>query len=191
MIPICAGQRPWGLKSAAESAVASKAGGGHVCNPSLNNDDVRLSWLSRPACATAGPAHGDRGRCDGASGAVVRASYLETAVIIDGSRDPIASRRFDELMRIVELRIEPVTHDQARIARDAYRDFGKGSGHRAGLNFGDCFAYALAKSAGEALLFKGGDFSHTDITPALSRLSDDVPSGHAGHVQESGLCGPG
>ena len=107
---------------------------------------------------------------------MVRASYLETAVIIDGSRDPIASRRFDELMRIVELRIEPVTHDQARIARDAYRDFGKGSGHRAGLNFGDCFAYALAKSAGEALLFKGGDFSHTDITPALSAEPDSDPA---------------
>jgi ribonuclease VapC len=60
-----------------------------------------------------------------------------------------------------------VTHDQARIARDAYRDFGKGSGHKADLNFADCFAYALAKSTGEALLFKGNDFSHTDITPAL------------------------
>ena len=55
----------------------------------------------------------------------------------------------------------------SRIARDAYRDFGKGSGHDASLNFGDCFAYALAKSTGEALLFKGNDFSHTDITPAL------------------------
>jgi ribonuclease VapC len=56
---------------------------------------------------------------------------------------------------------------QARIVRDAYRDFGKGSGHKADLNLGDCFAYALAKSTGEALLFKGNDFSHTDITPAL------------------------
>ena len=95
------------------------------------------------------------------------ANYLETAVVIDASRDPIASRRFDELVDVAELRVEPVTHDQARIARDAYRDFGKGSGHKAGLNFGDCFAYALAKSTGEALLFKGNDFSHTDITPAL------------------------
>ena len=94
-------------------------------------------------------------------------NYLETAVVIDASRDPIASRRFDELADVAELRVEPVTHDQARIARDAYRDFGKGSGHDAGLNFGDCFAYALAKSTGEALLFKGNDFSHTDITPAL------------------------
>ncbi len=58
------------------------------------------------------------------------------------SRDPVASRRFDELVDTAELRVEPVTHDQARIARDAYRDFGKGSGHKASLNFGDCFAYA-------------------------------------------------
>jgi ribonuclease VapC len=60
-----------------------------------------------------------------------------------------------------------VTFDQARIARDAYRDFGKGSGHKAGLNFGDCFAYALAKATGEALLFKGDDFGHTDVSVAL------------------------
>ena len=95
------------------------------------------------------------------------ANWMETAVAIDGSRDPIASRRFDELVQIAELQVEPVTHDQARIARDAYRDFGKGSGHKAGLNFGDCFAYALAKSTGEPLLFKGNDFGHTDITPAM------------------------
>ena len=63
--------------------------------------------------------------------------------------------------------IEPVTEPQVRLAREAYRDFGKGSGHKAALNFGDCFAYALAKSTGETLLFKGNDFGHTDITPAL------------------------
>lgn len=95
------------------------------------------------------------------------ANWLETAVVIDGSRDPVASRRFDELVQTAELQVEPVTGDQARIARDAYRDFGKGSGHKAGLNFGDCFAYALAKSTGEDLLFKGNDFGHTDIASAL------------------------
>jgi ribonuclease VapC len=58
-------------------------------------------------------------------------------------------------------------HAVSRIARDAYRDFGKGSGHQAGLNFGDCFAYALAKSTGEDLLFKGNGFGHTDVTSAL------------------------
>jgi ribonuclease VapC len=95
------------------------------------------------------------------------ASYLETAVVIDASRDPVASRRFDELVEAAELHVEPVTHEQARIARAAYRDFGKGSGHRARLNFGDCLSYALGKSAGEPLLFKGDDFGHTDIRAAL------------------------
>jgi len=64
-------------------------------------------------------------------------------------------------------RVEPVTLSQARIARDAYRDYGKGSGHKASLNFGACFAYALAKETGEPLLFKGDDFSSTDIASAL------------------------
>ncbi|MDR3440091.1 type II toxin-antitoxin system VapC family toxin [Telmatospirillum sp.] len=93
------------------------------------------------------------------------ANFLEAAVVIDGSRDPVASRRFDELVREAHLVVEPVTETQARIAREAYRDFGKGSGHPAQLNFGDCFAYALARSTGEPLLFKGNDFIHTDITP--------------------------
>jgi ribonuclease VapC len=91
------------------------------------------------------------------------ANYLETAIVIDGSRSPIASRHFDDLLREAEIVIEPVTEEQARIAREAYRDFGRGSGHAAGLNFGDCFAYALAKALREPLLFKGGDFVHTGI----------------------------
>ena len=94
------------------------------------------------------------------------ANFLEAAVVIDGSHDPIASRRFDELVKEAGLVIEPVTEAQARIARDAYRDFGRRSGHPAQLNFGDCFAYALAKVMGESLLFKGNDFSYTDVTQA-------------------------
>jgi ribonuclease VapC len=101
------------------------------------------------------------------------ANWLETAVVIDASRDPVASRRFDQLIQTAELHVEPVTHAQARIARAAYRDFGKGSGHKAGLNFGDCFAYALAKTCGEPLLFKGDDFGHTDITAALPAETGD------------------
>lgn len=93
-------------------------------------------------------------------------NFVEAAFVIDGSRDPIASRRFDDLIREASLSIEAVTESQARIAREAYRDFGKKSGHRAKLNFGDCFAYALAKTANEPLLFKGDDFSHTDIASA-------------------------
>ena len=94
------------------------------------------------------------------------ANFVETALVIDASRDPVASRRFDDLVKEAQIVIEPVTETQARMAREAYRDFGKGSGHPARLNFGDCFAYALAKAFREPLLFKGDDFSHTDITPA-------------------------
>lgn len=94
-------------------------------------------------------------------------SYVEAGIVIDASKSPVASRRFDDLFREAKLMIEPVTEEQARIARDAYRDFGKGSKHRAGLNFGDCFAYALAKTRGESLLFKGQDFRHTDLSSAI------------------------
>ena len=95
------------------------------------------------------------------------ANFVEAAIVIDGSRDPVASRRFDDFVEEADLIIEPVSEAQARIAREAYRDFGRGSGHPARLNFGDCFAYALARAKGEPLLFKGGDFTHTDIAPAL------------------------
>jgi ribonuclease VapC len=97
---------------------------------------------------------------------VSAANFVETALIIDASRDPVASRRFDDLIREAQIIVEPVTEAQARIAREAYRDFGKGSGHPAKLNFGDCFAYALAKVTAEPLLFKGDDFARTDIKPA-------------------------
>jgi ribonuclease VapC len=90
-------------------------------------------------------------------------NYVEAAAVIDESRDPIASRRFDEFFREAQLVLEAVTPEQARVAREAYRDFGKGSGHEARLNLGDCFAYALAKVKGEPLLFKGDDFSRTDL----------------------------
>jgi ribonuclease VapC len=93
------------------------------------------------------------------------ANFLETAIVIDGSRDPVASRRFDDLVREAQLVVEPGTEVRARVARDVYRDFGRGSGHPARLNFGDCFAYALARSMREPLLFKGDGFAHTDITP--------------------------
>jgi ribonuclease VapC len=95
------------------------------------------------------------------------ANWLEAAAVIDGSRDPVASRQFDDLIGVARIVVAPVTEQQARIARAAYRDFGKGSGHPAGLNFGDCFAYALAKDTGEPLLFKGHDFAHTDIVAVL------------------------
>jgi ribonuclease VapC len=104
---------------------------------------------------------------DAMSRRVSAVNFVESAVVIDASRDPIATRRFDDFIREANIFIESVTEIQAQIARAAYRDFGKGSGHPARLNFGDCFAYALAKESGEPLLFKGGDFAHTDIVAAL------------------------
>jgi ribonuclease VapC len=95
------------------------------------------------------------------------ANYLETSIVVDRSRDPRLSRQFDVLLREAAIEIVPVTVEQARIARAAYRDFGKGSGHPAGLNFGDCFAYALATDRNESLLYKGDDFVHTDVRSAL------------------------
>jgi ribonuclease VapC len=95
------------------------------------------------------------------------ASYLEAAILIDRGRDPVASRRFDGLIEELAIFLEPVTVEQALIARSAFKDFGKGSGHPAKLNFGDCFSYALAKDKGQPLLFKGRDFTHTDIESVL------------------------
>lgn len=94
------------------------------------------------------------------------ANYLEAAIVIDSARDPVASRQVDKLVARAGLALEPVTAEQARVARAAYRDFGRGSGHPAKLSFGDCFAYALARCADEPLLFKGDDFGHTDVEPA-------------------------
>ncbi len=91
-------------------------------------------------------------------------TYVELGIVIDRAGDAIASRRVDDLLRAQTITIEPVTATQASIARAAYRDFGRGSGHRARLNYGDCFSYALAKELDEPLLFKGDDFTHTDIT---------------------------
>lgn len=102
------------------------------------------------------------------SSAVRRVSavnYVESAVVIDGGKDAIATRRFDDFFRTSGIAIEAVNPRQAEIARQAYRDFGKGR-HKAGLNFGDCFAYALAKELDEPLLFKGSDFRHTDVEVA-------------------------
>jgi ribonuclease VapC len=100
--------------------------------------------------------------------AVVRisvVSYVEAAAVLDRAQDPLPGHELDRLLEVAGVAIEPVTVAQAKTARAAYRDFGRGSGHPASLNFGDCFSYALATQAGEPLLFKGEDFSHTDVTP--------------------------
>lgn len=96
-------------------------------------------------------------------------TYVELSVVIDRARDALVSRRLDQILEEARFVVEPVTAAQARIAREAYRDFGKGSGSAARLNLGDCFAYALARELGEPLLFKGDDFAQTDIESALGR----------------------
>jgi ribonuclease VapC len=90
------------------------------------------------------------------------ANYLEAAINIDHRGNREASRQLDVFIERAQIHIEAVTLDQMRIARQAYLDYGKGR-HPAGLNFGDVFAYALAKSTGEPLLYKGQDFGQTDI----------------------------
>lgn len=91
---------------------------------------------------------------------------MEAAVAADHDGNPVLSRRFDDLIRNPQMQIETVTARHAEVARQAYRDFGKGR-HKAGLNLGDCFAYALAREMDEPLLFKGNDFKHTDVEPAI------------------------
>jgi ribonuclease VapC len=95
------------------------------------------------------------------------ATFFEASIVIDAYRNPKLSARFDEIVSHPRIAIEPLTAAQARIARQAYRDYGKGTGHPAQLNFGDCFSYALARDKRELLLYKGDDFVHTDLRPAI------------------------
>ena len=101
-------------------------------------------------------------------GCMAAATFLEAAVVVDALGDPVKSRRLDALIQGLHIEIVDTTAEQARIARAAYRDFGKDSGHAAQLNYGDCFSYALAAATGEPLLYKGNDFSETDLRSALS-----------------------
>jgi ribonuclease VapC len=94
------------------------------------------------------------------------ANYFEFAMVVDKLGSPAFSRRVDEIVWEFGLVIVSVSRDQAQIARQAYQRFGKGR-HPAALNFGDCFAYALAKETGEPLLYKGTDFKLTDIVGVL------------------------
>ncbi|MCX8477260.1 MAG: type II toxin-antitoxin system VapC family toxin [Sphingomonas sp.] len=94
-------------------------------------------------------------------------SWIELTVVLTRRADPILRKKLSELLELFPLEIAPVTAEQAVIGETGYRTFGQASRHPARLNFGDCFAYALAKATGEPLLFKGDDFVHTDITAAL------------------------
>lgn len=109
------------------------------------------------------------------------ATLVELGIVIDGLRDQVAVGVLDRLLEDAALRVEPLTPEQARIARDAHRRFGRASGHPAGLNMGDCFSYALARDLDEPLLFKGEDFGQTDIELVIAsdrerRLSEVIAS---------------
>lgn len=92
-------------------------------------------------------------------------ALLEAAMVVESRGGAKAGHELDVLLEKAAVELVPVTSEHANAARRAWRRFGKGN-HRAALNFGDCFAYALAKTTGEPLLFKGKDFTHTDIEPA-------------------------
>jgi ribonuclease VapC len=94
-------------------------------------------------------------------------SWVELCAVITRSGDTLKYEESEAALQRFDMVIAPITIEQARIARDAYRRYGRGTRHPAGLNFGDCFAYALAKATGEPLLFKGDDFSQTDIVAAV------------------------
>ncbi|MEZ5583430.1 MAG: type II toxin-antitoxin system VapC family toxin [Candidatus Competibacteraceae bacterium] len=92
------------------------------------------------------------------------ASFVEVSLVIESRYGPEGIRDFDLLLSKAEIKLIPVDSEQALVARQAFRQYGKGR-HSASLNFGDCFSYALAKTLGEPLLFKGDDFSKTDLAP--------------------------
>ena len=94
------------------------------------------------------------------------ATYVEAGIVIDSDRFKGQAHRLDELINSAGIDIAAFTPTQAKLARQAYRDFGRGSGHPAKLNFGDCFAYALATESNHPLLFKGDDFTHTGVRRA-------------------------
>ena len=93
------------------------------------------------------------------------ANHVELSMVVESQLGPNGARQADAFLRRAGVVIEPVTIEQGDLARQAFLDFGKGL-HKAGLNFGDCFAYALSRATGEALLFKRDDFALTDIRRA-------------------------
>jgi ribonuclease VapC len=100
------------------------------------------------------------------------ASYVELAAVVDGRGDAVVSGALDAWLAAWRIEVEPLTIVQAHFARTAYQQFGRGTGHPARLNLGDCFAYALARDLGEPLLFKGDDFALTDIEVVTEPLRE-------------------
>ena len=94
------------------------------------------------------------------------ATLVETSIVLEVRYGAEGVRDLDEFLNTAGMTVVPADADQGQLARQAYRRYGKGR-HAAGLNFGDCFSYALAKSVNESLLYKGMDFAKTDIPPAI------------------------
>jgi ribonuclease VapC len=116
--------------------------------------------FKEPDAQTFAAAISHAGRCK-----ISAANFLETSIVVEVHAGTNGGRQFDALVQRTGMVIEPVTEEHARLARQAYLDFGKGR-HPAGLNFGDCFSYALSRESGEPLLYKGDDFPKTDIIAA-------------------------
>jgi ribonuclease VapC len=116
--------------------------------------------LKEPEGRLIDKAIADSGDCRISSG-----NYLETSIVALGRNGPDGLRDLDLLIARFRIEIAPFTESQAYLSRQAFARFGKGR-HPAGLNFGDCMAYALAKETGEELLFKGTDFGLTDVAVA-------------------------
>ena len=95
------------------------------------------------------------------------ASVVEVGAVLLSRRTKLAHKDLADFLRESGVRVEAVDQYQAELALDAFERYGKGGGHLAQLNFGDCFSYALAKATGKPLLFKGADFSKTDLSSAL------------------------
>ncbi len=103
---------------------------------------------------------------DASSCSISAAGFVEVSIVVQSRGGHVGRHQVDSLLRRAGIAIEPVTEEQALVARQGFSDYGKGR-HPAGLNFGDCFSYALAKATGEPLLFKGDDFNKTDVQPAI------------------------
>lgn len=95
------------------------------------------------------------------------ATLVEARIVIESRLGPVQRRRLDALLREADVEVVPFDEHQAAVAADAYRDYGRGRGHPARLNLGDCYSYALAAVTNEPLLFKGDDFAHTDLRTAI------------------------
>ena len=112
------------------------------------------------------------------------ATRVELHAVTVTRLSPTQQRRVDRLLEECQVEIVPFDAEQARLAGDALRDYGRGSGHSARLNLGDAYSYALAAATGEPLLFVGDDFSHTDLEPALRpRSAEDEPARSEGEDQ--------